>query len=269
MGKLYTISQAAKLSNTTVATLHHYDRINLLKPFKVDKNTGYRYYSDRDLLYIKVINFYKNKNTSLEAIKGIFSNDNFNYIIDFLSESEEEIDLEINRLKEMKLEIAELKKQYIKQNSKSRLPLSSRNFYKKKIDRRAIVKIEGLSTPTIENFNKMMPCLYKKIADRPRDQFEFDNSINILSNQSSSTFFATAIKFPINSGEISYLPAGKYLYAYCRREELDTTVDNLMEESYKKYKVIPDFIVKRIIFTGIFNWIYEVQICLDSIDGRL
>ncbi|MEH7531769.1 MerR family DNA-binding transcriptional regulator, partial [Priestia megaterium] len=35
----------AKLRGVTTETLRHYDRIGLFKPFYVDENTGYRYYS--------------------------------------------------------------------------------------------------------------------------------------------------------------------------------------------------------------------------------
>lgn len=40
-----TIGEFAKLRNITTETLRHYDRIGLVKPVKVDPDTGYRYYS--------------------------------------------------------------------------------------------------------------------------------------------------------------------------------------------------------------------------------
>ncbi|MEK3981957.1 MerR family transcriptional regulator [Paenibacillus sp. FSL K6-3166] len=41
--------------------MRHYDRIDLLKPAKVDPSSGYRYYSDIELIYLDVINFCKKK----------------------------------------------------------------------------------------------------------------------------------------------------------------------------------------------------------------
>ncbi|WP_066369112.1 MerR family DNA-binding transcriptional regulator [Neobacillus fumarioli] len=40
-----SIGEMAKLRKVTVETLRHYDKIGLLKPYYVDPNTGYRYYS--------------------------------------------------------------------------------------------------------------------------------------------------------------------------------------------------------------------------------
>lgn len=36
MSKLYTISEASKILNIASETLHHYDRINLVKPTFID-----------------------------------------------------------------------------------------------------------------------------------------------------------------------------------------------------------------------------------------
>ncbi|WP_434369237.1 MerR family DNA-binding transcriptional regulator [Peribacillus frigoritolerans] len=40
-----SIGEMAKLRGVTVDTLRHYDKIGLLKPFHIDPETGYRYYS--------------------------------------------------------------------------------------------------------------------------------------------------------------------------------------------------------------------------------
>ena len=50
MEKFYTIGETAKLANVTTETLRHYDRIGLISPCKTDEWTGYRYYSERELL---------------------------------------------------------------------------------------------------------------------------------------------------------------------------------------------------------------------------
>ncbi len=42
---MLTIGEFAWLSQVTVETLRHYDRLKLLKPAHLDRFTGYRYYS--------------------------------------------------------------------------------------------------------------------------------------------------------------------------------------------------------------------------------
>ena len=260
MKKLYNISQTAKLSETTVATLHYYDKIDLLKPFKVDKNTGYRYYSDEEIIYLKVINFYKHKNISLDKIKEILSENSFDYLIDFLDQNEKEIDSEIKKLKTMKKEITSLKNQYLKYRSNCYLPLSNNTFYRKKINKRAIIKIESLKTPSLENFNNIINLAYDKIDENTRNQFEFYNSVNILDTQTDSCFFVNCKKYPIDSKLISFIPKGEYIYAYCSIDDLDSTINNLKKYILDKHNIDANHIIKSVLFTGLFTWIYEVQI---------
>ena len=44
---MYRAREFAELAGVTVRTLHHYDRLDLLKPRRTD--AGYRLYRDRDL----------------------------------------------------------------------------------------------------------------------------------------------------------------------------------------------------------------------------
>ena len=52
--RTYTVSQLARLSGTSVRTLHHYDEIGLLKPASVGDN-GYRYYGREEMLRLQQI----------------------------------------------------------------------------------------------------------------------------------------------------------------------------------------------------------------------
>ena len=54
--RTYTVSQLARLSGTSVRTLHHYDEIGLLKPASVGDN-GYRYYGREEMLRLQQILF--------------------------------------------------------------------------------------------------------------------------------------------------------------------------------------------------------------------
>lgn len=45
MKNYFTISEFAKLRNININSLRYYEKLGLLKPAVVDKNTGYRYYS--------------------------------------------------------------------------------------------------------------------------------------------------------------------------------------------------------------------------------
>ena len=65
MEKLFSISEAAKVVNLTAETLRHYDRIGVCHPCKVDKWTGYRYYSAQEIVKLNTISAIKSMDLSL------------------------------------------------------------------------------------------------------------------------------------------------------------------------------------------------------------
>ena len=72
MSKLYTISEASKILNVSSETLRHYDRINLVKPTFIDPESGYRYYSKKDIIKLSTIKTLRIMDLSLEEIKKFF-----------------------------------------------------------------------------------------------------------------------------------------------------------------------------------------------------
>ena len=67
------IKEFAKLSGTSVRTLHYYDEIGLLSPAFVERTTGYRYYDENSLLRMQEILFYRELDFSLKSIGEILS----------------------------------------------------------------------------------------------------------------------------------------------------------------------------------------------------
>lgn len=62
------IGEFSRLSRVTVKTLRFYDELGLLKPAKVDAESGYRYYSPEQLLTVKRISALKEQGFTLEQI---------------------------------------------------------------------------------------------------------------------------------------------------------------------------------------------------------
>ena len=67
---LFTVSRFAELAGVTVRTLHHYDRLGLLKP-SGRTGAGYRLYTSSDLGRLQQIVTLKFIGFSLEQIRGI------------------------------------------------------------------------------------------------------------------------------------------------------------------------------------------------------
>jgi len=72
----YTIHQLATLANISSRTLRYYDKIGLLKPDSFQKN-GYRLYSDKSLLRLQQILFFKELEFCLKEIMRILSDPDF------------------------------------------------------------------------------------------------------------------------------------------------------------------------------------------------
>lgn len=72
----YSVKQVSKLAGVSVRTLHHYDKIGLLKPSE-RAESKYRYYYRNDLLKLQQILFYKELGFQLSQIQDILSEDDF------------------------------------------------------------------------------------------------------------------------------------------------------------------------------------------------
>lgn len=65
----YSISTVADLCGVSVRTLHHYDRIGLLKPASIEEN-GYRVYSDTEIARLRWIVLLREVGYSLKDIRA-------------------------------------------------------------------------------------------------------------------------------------------------------------------------------------------------------
>lgn len=78
---LYTIGQISKICMIPIQTLRYYDKIDLLIPVDVNEETGYRHYSNRQIVHIKIIQHLKELNFSLHEIKEYLKRDDLSIII--------------------------------------------------------------------------------------------------------------------------------------------------------------------------------------------
>ena len=93
-----TIKEFACLCGCNPQTLRYYDHVNLLKPVKVDKWSGYRFYEEEQALaFVKIKNLQK-AGFSIDEIKGLLDKDNLVIYQAF----EEKIAEEEKRLQEIK-----------------------------------------------------------------------------------------------------------------------------------------------------------------------
>jgi len=74
----YRVSEVARMTGVTIRTLHHYESIQLLVP-SGRSAAGYRLYSDQDLLRLQQILIQRELGLSLEHIRQVLDDRNFDY----------------------------------------------------------------------------------------------------------------------------------------------------------------------------------------------
>ena len=87
MSKQYSVKQVADFSGITVRTLHHYDKIGLLKPARRSEKK-YRYYDEASLLRLQQILFYRELDFSLEQTRAILDDPEFDFVQDLQTHRE-------------------------------------------------------------------------------------------------------------------------------------------------------------------------------------
>ena len=68
---MFYIGEFSKMGKTTVKTLHHYDRIGLLRPAAVDGATGYRLYTTSQLVDLHRIQALRQAGLSVDEVAAI------------------------------------------------------------------------------------------------------------------------------------------------------------------------------------------------------
>lgn len=68
---MFYIGEFSKMGKTTIKTLHHYDRIGLLRPAAVDGATGYRLYTTSQLVDLHRIQALRQAGLSVDEVAAI------------------------------------------------------------------------------------------------------------------------------------------------------------------------------------------------------
>ena len=100
----FLIGELAKIFNISTDTLRHYDKRNLLKP-EQDPSNNYRYYDISNMFKLSRILFLKNLDISLSEIEDYMKNKNADRLLYMLKKKNNDIDLKIQQLTNLKRKI--------------------------------------------------------------------------------------------------------------------------------------------------------------------
>ena len=99
---MYRIGEFSHLCETTIKTLRHYDKINLLKPSKIDDFTGYRYYEENQKLILDRIKDLQFAGFTLKEIKKLLTENSNEKLNEQIKKIQEENSKKIKILQKMK-----------------------------------------------------------------------------------------------------------------------------------------------------------------------
>lgn len=254
MKNYFSISQAAAMLNITTETLRHYDRISLVKPSWKDPNTGYRYYSNQEIIQLRTIQLLRYMDLSLAEIKEILSLRDLSQVILFLRKAEQKADEKIATLQYAKSKIERALSVYEKKEDHT----SSETFIKY-FPQRVILLSQELHFPSLENLWNYHRTFYEQLEESQQEFFAFEDTAGIFQSGDSQHLFAVCKKYPSLEG-LRLLPEGFYLCKNCLEDEKEETSQNLVQYVKKQYHIVPEFIIQNILVTGILTWDYQIHL---------
>lgn len=260
MEKFFSIGEAAEIVHMTAETLRHYDRIGLVKPCKADEWTGYRYYSQREIVRLETIRALRCMDLSLAEIKEILSYGDFGKIVDALKRAERNADEKIAELQDAKAKIGRARRHY---ESKLQSEPSAKAPFIKVLPRRVILLSESMERPAVDNLWNYHRHFYGQLPEELKGDFAFEDLAGIYEETGRQRLFAVCTKYKQTEG-IRVLPAGKYLCADCTEENRRQTTEDLLARAETEYGVRPDFSVLLVVLSGILKWNYQAQIFLSE-----
>jgi len=260
MKNKFLISQAAQMTNMTSETLRYYDRIGLVCPSQKDPDSGYRYYSQQEIVRLNTIQALRCMDLSLKEIKEILAYDDLQKIVGFLEQAEQRADDKIAKLQYAKTKIQKARNDYLKKLQMRQL---NDNIFIEQFDERVIMLADKLQYPTVDNLWQYHRHFYQQLEAKQQKEFVFADLAGVFIRDGQSRLFAVCLRYPDKAG-LTVLPAGKYLCADCSEQNKDEVQERLVQLATEKYGARVDFIVQIVVVSGILQWNYQLQLLLEQ-----
>lgn len=110
MKNLFSIGEVTKIKEISIKTLRYYHKMGILIPRYIDPETGYRYYSIDQFIYIDVIKGCRSFGASIKELQEIFKESDTDKLIEFLQLKRQEAEENLKQVKEVIQNIDNLNK---------------------------------------------------------------------------------------------------------------------------------------------------------------
>ena len=256
MEKFFSISKTAELTHVTAETLRHYDRIGLVKPARTDEWTGYRYYSEREIVLLNTVHALKCMDMPLIEIKKILECGDISKIVNYLQCAKSRAEEKIAELNGVRSRIDRAMDFYEKKAGDK--PTFDDEFVRE-LPERVILLSENLSAPSVDNLWNYHRHFYAQLDDSDRASFEFEDVAGVYDSDGRQRMFAVCSRYADNKRLIA-LPAGRYLCAYCTEENRSRVSSRLVSAAENVCGAAPHFALHMVTLSGILQWNYQIQV---------
>lgn len=101
MKNLFSIGEVSDIKAITIKALRYYHKMGILVPKYIDEQTGYRYYSIEQFIYIDIIKGCRALGTSIVELQEIFKECDMDKLLEFLQQKRLEAEENIHRMQEV------------------------------------------------------------------------------------------------------------------------------------------------------------------------
>ena len=105
--------------------------------------------------------------------------------------------------------------------------------------------------------------MLKKAGFEEGKDFDFEDVAGVITEDGKTSMFAICTRYKSHPS-LKTLPAGKYLCCNCDKENLDQTLNKMLNFAKDQYNVVPHFIIQIVVLIGILQWNYQLQLCLNK-----
>lgn len=257
INNLFTIGDISKLKNITIDALRHYDKIDLLKPEYIDKNTNYRYYSSSQFFKMDLIKFCKTLDIPLTQIKDLIKTSDQETFVEFLKNQRNEANLKIKEYTHIISHIDNI----INRVDEYNISKKEKDFYYKYLPERNIVFLDYSGSPSGEESSVAHSKLYNSIIN---SNFHISYNGGFIYSFDEKNIYTKCIFECVyestNALNIAnkILPSGTYLCkSYCDDEYEDAS-NKLLKEIYKR-KINSNYIINTYLLDGEFHSNYSLS----------
>lgn len=252
MDNLFSIGEVSKIKDITIKALRYYHKVGILVPSYIDEETGYRYYSIDQFVYIDIIKGCRALGTSIAELQEIFKDCDTDRLLKFLDRKRKEAQDNIIKMKEI------IKNIDVLNNSvkDSKDILNNEDIEIKYFEERKILIVpckEAGELKELLYYSKL-----EKLLQDKKDKMSMERGILYAANKDGKVeplYVFNGFKESTNlenDENISILPKGKYLTLVYSKENEEERVKKIID--YVKSKDLDiEILIELELYNDLFN----------------